>query len=797
MADEPDILQYGAGYFVGGCDSYTLPDALLDTEYVAGMNVVNRGGIIQTRPGSKSIIDIVASAENVQGFTSFTPTGGVPHLVAAVDGKIYIAAAPFNSARILTGIHFNPTSKFVIFETCLKSSDYTASGELFFLTHPYNILMIQDGTTRAAFWDGNNARHLNPSPSNNFDANNNIVTVEGFDETFIGLFMKWSGNRLWIERNGQVFASDFGNPIKFTEAQYINEGRAFYLTGDCTGMIETPEQDGLLVFTAENCTLFQTNIQNRTLWLTTQNFQKIVFPQIGCVAPFSLVKQYGLIWWFSSMGMINTDQALALNRTSRMDFQDNEMICSKGNIGPDMTGICACAFENYLLVSVPSGHRKNKHTWCLDQAVLEDGTKAWSSFWTGWFPVQWAAVKINGHERIFFISKDANNCVKIWESNQPDRTDNGAPITCWVQMKNHNFGDLKSFKRFLRAEAYGYEILGDVSFAIAVSGRKGGFYKICQKEIVATPGAVYADQIYDINTCIEGLRPQSRVINSQENVSPGNCNQCGIESVFPNDIDQAFGLLFLWSGRFGMTGFGMFAKNYGKTSSGDCETQEIGPNALSERGCSDKANTVIRCPFPIFQGTGSYTLACSRTKLDITTYGSAESIISQQDADRKAIHNARLQAEQECACAEFVWVNTIQRFTAFCPNDSITPPVTVFIKAGQFRSTVSQAYADAQALAAAKAQAEDQIFCRPQFELKINGNVIPNDGSFDFGIITGPSTATGEIHNLGPGTLLVDIITVEASVFSITDVTLPAYILEGNSLFFTIVIGTPAGPPAS
>lgn len=700
---------------IGGCDSYSAPDALLDTEYVAGMNVVNRGGILQTRPGTKSIVSVLANAVRIQGLTCFTPTGGVPQLVAAVDGNIYVSTLPFTSVRQLKQLHFNPTSKFVIFETCLKSSDYDADGTLFFLDHPFNVLMIQDGSARAAFWDGNSARHLNPTPSLNFDANGNIVTVEGFDETFIGLFMKWSGNRLWVDRNGQIFASDFGNPLKFTEAQYINEGRAFYLTGECTGMIETPEQDGLLIFTADNCTLFQTNIQDRTLWLTTPNFQKIVFANIGCVAPFSLVKQYGLIWWFSSMGMINTDQALALNRTSRMDFQDNEMMCSKGNIGPDLTGICACAFENYLLVSVPSGHAKNKHTWCLDQAVLEQGVKAWNSFWTGWFPVQWTSAKINGHERIFFISMDASHCVKIWEANQPDRTDNGAPITCWAQMKQQNYGDLKSFKRFIRGEVYAAEILDYVSFAMAVAGRKGGFYKICHKELVANKGAVYGDQLYDLNTCFEGLRPQTRVINSEEAVSPGDCNECGIESVFPNDIDQSFGMLFLWSGRFGITGYGMFVMPYGDAPAGTCENDEVGPNSLTERGCSAKADFVVRCPFPVYDGVGSFTGYCSRSKRDLTSYATASSIISQADADRKAVHQARLNVEQECACSEIEFLNTIQRFTAYCQGDNITPPVTVFIKAGEFRSLVSQAEANAAALAAAREQAESQLVCGPEF----------------------------------------------------------------------------------
>lgn len=794
MADsETPLLEYGAGYLVGGCDSYTLPDALLDTEYVAGMNVVNRGGVIQTRPGTKSIVDVVRDAVRVQGFTAFTPTGGVPHLVAAVDGNIYVSPAPFNAARQLTTVHFNPTSKFVIFESCLKSSDYTADGQLFFLDHPFNVLMIQDGSGKAAFWDGNNSRHLNPAPSNNFDANGEIVTVEGFDETFIGLFMKWSGNRLWVERNGMVFASDFGNPMKFTEARYINEGRAFYLTGECTGMIETPEQDGLLVFTADNCTLFQTNIQDRSLWLTTPNFQKIVFANIGCVAPFSLIKQYGLIWWFSSMGMINTDQALSLNRTSRMDFQDNEMMCSKCNIGPDMTGICTAAFENYLLVSVPSGDVKNKHTWCLDQAVLEDGTKAWNSFWTGWWPVQWASAKINGHERIFFISKDSTGCVKIWEANQPDRTDNGAPITCWVQTKNQNFGDLKSFKRFIRAEVYGYEILDDVSVAVAVSGRKGGFYKILSKEIVATKGAVYADQIYDFNVCFEGLRPQTRVINTQETNNPGDCNECGIESPYPNDIDQAFGLLVMWSGRFGFTGFGMFAKYYGDPPAGDCEIDEVGPNSLTERGCSAKDEFVIRCPFPTYDGTGSVTLFCPRSKVEITKYATATSIISQADANRKATHAARLAAEHECACSQFVWLNTIQRFTAYCPGNNITPPVTVFVQAGAFRSTISQQDANEQAANYAKAKAEADLFCPPQMQLFIDGVLAPNGETFNFGQIVTSATKPAMIKNLGPGTLYLESFTMDPSIFSIDGLILPLSLNENETTSFNIQIGVP--PP--
>lgn len=705
-------VKAGSGYLVGGMDSFTLSTALTDREYVAGMNVCCRGGIVQTRPGTKSLVQVMRDAVRIQGFAAFTPTGGIPHLVAAVDGMIFVSALPFTSVRQLTALQFNPTSRFVAFETCLKSTEFDESGELYFLDRPYNVLMIQDGATRAAYWDGATSRHLNPTPSGRFDSSGDILTIPGFDETFIGLFMKWSGNRLWVSRDGQVFASDFGNPLKFTEAQYINEGRSFYLTGECSGMIETPDQSGLIVFTADNGTLFKTSIQDRTLWLSTVDFNKVIFPDIGCVAPFSPIRQYGLIWWFSAQGLINSDQAMATYRTSRIDYKDSEMMCSKGNLGPDLGGICTAAFENYLLVSVPSGDTRNRHTWCLDQAVLEDGANAWDSYWTGWHPVQWATARMNGHERVFFISKDNAGCVKIWEANQPDRTDNGAPITCFLQTKSHVFDNLDVQKRFVYAEVLAQEILGDVSMMIGVGGVKGAFYRATTKEIVATKGAVFASSIYDLNTCMYGNKPQTRTIRTNEDASPGFCNTCGVESDQPNNIDREFSLLIVWSGRMGVTGYGMTAVPYEIPNSGTCEANEEGFRSLSEQGCSAMQQYITGCAFEEYNGAAVVSVYCPRTKQNITASALATSIISEADAIRKATASAQIEADRICNCETFVYVNVLQRFTAFCEGVAGTSK-TVIIPAGRYSSTISQADADAQAYNAARAQAEAELVCPP------------------------------------------------------------------------------------
>lgn len=706
---QEDSLQFSDSFFVGGVDAYSTPDKLSPGEYAFAMNVCNRGGIIQTRPGTKSLLKF--DGENFQGFTTFTPASGVPHLISAVDGYVYVSAAPFTTYRRLPNVRFSITSKHVCFESCLKSTDYTADGELIFVSKPYKVLMMQDGDTRAAFWDGSTSRHLNPTPGTLTDANGERITQAGLDETFIGLWMKWSGNRLWVSRDGMLFASDIGNPLKFTEAQYINEGRAFYLPGECTGMIETPEQDGLIVFTIDNGTLFQTSIQDRNQWLSTPNFQKIVFSNIGCAAPLSLVKQYGLIWWFSPMGLINSDQAFALNRSSRIDIQDNEMMCSKGNMGPDISGVCACSYENYLLCSVPSGDVYNRHTWCLDQAVFEGPLNAWNSYWTGWRPVQWAVGNVNGVQRVFFASKDYNGCLKIWEANLPDRNDNGGPITCFAQFRQNDFGRPNQLKRFTYAEINLQEILGDVSVMVAVGGRKGGYTRILTKEIAATEGGIYGDAIYDINTCMYGHRPQTRIIRTQENVAPTLCNKGGIEAVQPNDVDLTFGLLVVWSGRMGVAGYLAQAVVYEDQAAGNCEDDETHPNSLSEQGCADKNYFVNTCAFPLINGSGSADVYCEASQADISSSATATSIISQADADRKAYWNAYAEANQICVnCTPFFFRNTIQRYIAACPTPGLATAMA-FIQAGVYSSYISQADANAQALAAARAAAEAQLVC--------------------------------------------------------------------------------------
>lgn len=641
-----DTLLAGSNYLVAGMDSFTQPMALEDTEIVTAMNLVNRGGYYKTRPGTRIMANLPGA--NAQGGAFFIPTNGTPAYMAAVDGKVYVSVSPFREFIQLEGIQFNPLSRFVTFTSCEQSTDYTSEGELFFLDTPKTVMIMQDGVTRAAYWDGVTAAHIDPSPSSVAD-----VTEPGKDGTKIGLWSAWSNNRLWVSRGNQIFASDIGNPLKFTESIYLNEARAFYLSSNCTGIIETPDRDGILAFTERDGTLLQSSIQDRTLWLTTANFQKTILPASGCVAPRSLINQYGLTWWFSATGLQNLNSALNQNITSKLDFQDQEMTASKQNIFPDMAGIASGFYGNYMMVSVPSGEPYNRHTWVLDQAPYERNANAWPSYWTGWRPLQWSKGIIGGRERVFFISRDYDNTNRVWEAFLPDNTDNGCAITCMLQTKQHNSGNLFR-KRFRYAKAFLSEIIGTVDLRWWVIPENGSPYDIGAKRIEATAGQVYDDQHYGgfapNDHVFRPNKPQTRVIFSEDDPdTESDCTTCDVTRDAIDSVDFAFGLMFVWSGNMALTGYQIYATKDYEPDVGKCEENEAAPRSLNFTGCGEQTLFPAGNPFgPTFMATATECVTDSDSSdstdsffdsnpfLSFCATRSAQSIISQADAERKA-----------------------------------------------------------------------------------------------------------------------------------------------------------------
>jgi len=633
MADIP-IQVAGDDTFVLGMDGYTSASKLGPGEYVEGFNIINRGGIAMTRPGSRVLFDMPAG--NVQGITLFKPSNGVPNLVFCVDGKVYASTSPFRTYTQLANIQFSKYSKYIAWSTTIQSTYYDAGGALKNLDIPISVLMMQDGVTRAAYWDGTNNAHIDPTPSNS------EFTVDGKDGTPVGLWMIWSNNRLWVSRKSQIFASDIGNPLKFTESQYLNEARSFYLPGPCTGIIETTDRQGIICFTPDVGVFLETSIQDRTKWAVTPNFQQTTLPNIGCIAPRSLVQQYGLLWWYTPRGLVNQNSALQLNITSRMDIQDNEMIKLKQNLSYDLTGVCGSYLENFLFQALPSGHKINTHLHVLDQAAFEQNANSWPGYWTGWRPIEFARGIIDSQERVFLASLDGDGINRAWEICLPDKTDNGVPITSYVKTRQHLFEN-RDYKKFRYAEIEMVEIKGPTAIMSAAAGFKGTFQTILRKDIDSVIGQIYSDQEYGTDAALlSGSRSQTRIVLSQDGSDPSDCNASCIESDRRGLNDKMFSLLISWSGIAGISAYRLFAQGEPVAYQGFCEVDETGENRLvSGDGCGITGLFNTEPSLTIYSSTQTFTGTNPHTGQTATNTQTAFSSINQQDADRKALKTAQ------------------------------------------------------------------------------------------------------------------------------------------------------------
>jgi hypothetical protein len=405
-------------------------------------------------------------------------------------------------------------------------------------------------------------------------------------------------------------------------------------------MIETSDQQGIICFTQDNGVFLQTSVQTRTQWLTIPGFQKTVLPNIGCASGRSVVHQYGLIWWYSPVGLINQDDALRINITSRLDIRDVEMAASKAYINYDLSTICSGAHENFMFYAVPYGSKVNTRVHVLDQAPFENNANSWASYWTGWRPIEFTSGSIASRDRVFCGSMDYDGENRIWELFRSEKNDNGIPITSFVQTRAHLFQN-RDYKRFKYAEVEMCNIEGPTAVKIAVAGTKGAYQTICTKDISATVGQAYGDYIYTNNaTAIGSSRPQRRIIRSEDQWDPSTCNAECIESEKRGLIDKSFSISIIWSGVAGVNAYRIFAESDFAAYQGTCELDETNEVRLvNDNGCSSviKINNLNQFDKYYATATASSTNSIGVTAIKTSIQSSS---INQQDANRKAIATA-------------------------------------------------------------------------------------------------------------------------------------------------------------
>ena len=627
--------------FPDGVNSYLSPQLIKDSQVRWAENAVNKGEIWQCRPGFKSLLACCLTAGtplyawwvaagqpvlNPQFFVIWTPTGGSPLAVFGLSGSIFFAPALLNGGfgmvQQVNGLQFNPNSPFITACPTVKSADLIA-GRVKPVT-PYNVLMFQDGGTRCGYWDGTAAGHLNPQKLYTADAQGNTIYTAGYNETRIGLYMAWSGNRLWVWNGCEGHASDINDPMHFTEEIAFTNIPAFYLPDAATMIIDRgvsgTQENRVFVCTGKQTWTFRSGIQDRTTWQATPDFQKLTFAEVGCVAAKSAINHRGLLFWYSESGIVKFDSLGTITSTQSLPPIDNEMAFSKLRIAPDRSTVCAGYFDSYVFWSVPVGPTQNGrivngHTQVLDRNVIPmtgglAGTTyfvyeyaAWQGAWTGIRPIEWATAQVFGKTRCFCMSIDYDGVPRIWEAFQGNRADNGQPISWFIETKTHPVTEspfivagFRCFRVLLE------EVNGTVSIAGFWRGLRGVYHQLLNTVITAAPGPLFLPgspyDPYTQSTTLTDFDKQFRELISEDNrqATGGACNSSNVESAKNDAEDRAFSLLLKFQGPAAVLAYRIATDKIVNKTEGMVMQPESGLKILPATGCPQYIPGALQTP---------------------------------------------------------------------------------------------------------------------------------------------------------------------------------------------------------
>lgn len=543
--------------FMPGVDSNQHPALLLPGQSSWAVNLQNRGGTWRLRDGFKSLVRLPDGRP--QGITLFTPTGGVVSLVVALAGRIWTSPFPFVQWDTLPNIQFNPFVDHIVFKEAIQAINAGT------LIDPKSVLMMQDGRSKPAYWDGQVNRHLNPGGSSN--------------ETVQGMWMEFVGGRLWVSRGAEIFASDIYDPLHFTETLYLSGGGSLVtIDGKAvTALARTADSKALLAYTLDNTTIIAAAITDRLQWQTTPGFISILFPGVGCVGGKSITYSNGELFWFSKEGARRFTQVGATIQVSRNNIASLEMKRSFANLSPVTSRTCAFGFNGFVGFSVPSGDVYNRHTWVIDMdtstSSINNAPPAWQGIWMGTRPIEWATGMINGKDRCFHVSQDKVCGVHVWEAFQPNQLDDGKRIFFSLEGRGMDFQSPLAFKKFLYSEFHLFNLLGQLDLTVDFKGDYS-----CWKNIATLILCAQECNQLNCDTQNQAAARQSRYFKTAE--APVSCD-LGI-GPYQDNVGTYFQTRIRGYGRFGLL----------KTKSSANQFQE-GANAECPKGDVDSDGNVV------------------------------------------------------------------------------------------------------------------------------------------------------------------------------------------------------------
>lgn len=647
------------GTFLSGVKSDSDPGQVPLGYFWMGVNVINTGGSLSCRPGYRCIVTLPDG--NLQGLFIFHPEEGLEQAMVVIDGVVYVAPWPFIELRPLPNVQLSPYAKQVYWSQAVQSAeriDDSFTSKIRVIDSKAVVFIQDGGLTAPAWYDGSNSGHVSGTP---------YGTPAGGD-------MVWVGDRLWVARNHQVFASDIANPFSFRESDYLGGQTSFFFRSDVTAMTVTPSTEApqLMVFTDLNGSILQSNIRDRSLWNSTPNFQEEVIG-VGCLSSRSVTSHYGRLTWYSPSGVAFYDPATSGKLTTRLPMRDNEMLVSKATLSDDLSRVAAGTFGQYLLMSVPAEDHYNRHTWVLNHAsyatLNDESGPSWNGYWIGTRPVEWASGQVANVDRIFHVSVDFDGKNRLWEAFTPDRLDNKCPIT-WGIFTRGYFGPTASVQskppgsrcRLAWVDLAFTAIEEDLNLGVFYAGGTRGAYRQMMNKLISVErGSLKYNEGLEGDTQVYSFKAQSRQLRTEDanqQSSDDEQGSCGVETPDQDNIDRDFQLLIVGHGPATLKWVRPFAFLIPEDVSGEataCE-DEVPYNAVRFDGVGAKdstyseitANLAARA---LADYTSQQTVTVEQDDFLAVGVGFGESIVSQEAADRVASIIATKMAENELSIA--------------------------------------------------------------------------------------------------------------------------------------------------
>lgn len=589
------------GQYVGGVDSLLYPTDLTQGTYSWAVNIVNRGGIVQTRPGKRKIVSFCGRKGH--GHYWVRTIDDLNYEMVAIDGKIYWSPLPFykGSWSQLEGVTFAPDAPWIYFQNTVQALYYDDSNNIVLLPNPKNVVFMQDGTSQPCYWD-----------LSNFSSgivNETYVTGNPRKPMPIGTAMLWQDNRLWLVQGELVFASDLLYGASFTEEEYLATQTGFRFPRKVINLFPAPVQ-GVQVYTESSIHSLSSFIQDRTQWQTTEGFQSDVNLEIGLVGPFAYGLLHGMPWFMTHRGLISYDRALTQNLTTVILTVDGEMARSKDLFAPDTSGTVIGTWENILLVAVPASAIQNRHTWIMDAGIAEKLNNTagicWTGIWVGTFPIQFTSPIFNGTQHQYELAYSAGFLalntgdspspqpetnlplqanIHLWENFIPNQIDaSETDVACSLETKAFTL-TTDDYYRFVFAEFMLVNLKGVVPVQVYVTGLAGNYQPLFSTTLRADVGpwgnpanaTLYyvskgrTTEFENYRRQVRHLRTKEFVVNEDGVTSDGAA--C-LEINRPDGIDKAFQLMIQWQGRLGVRMIKFFYDRQLQSPQGVCPVDE-------------------------------------------------------------------------------------------------------------------------------------------------------------------------------------------------------------------------------